>query len=31
MDKEKRKRLEAKGWKTGNAEDFLGLSREESE
>lgn len=25
----KRKRLEGKGWKVGNAKDFLGLSREE--
>jgi len=24
MDKAKRKRLEAKGWKIGNTEDFLG-------
>jgi len=31
MDKEKRKRLEARGWKAENAEDFLGLSKEESE
>ncbi len=30
MDKEKRKRLEAKGWKVGNVEEFLGLSPEEA-
>ncbi len=30
MRKEKRKRLEAKGWKIGTAKDFLGLSEEES-
>jgi len=30
MRKEKKKRLEAKGWKIGNAKDFLGLSKEES-
>ena len=29
MDKVKRKRLEAKGWKVGSAADFLGLSPEE--
>ena len=28
---EKKKRLEAGGWKMGNAEDFLGLSPAESE
>jgi len=30
MRKEKKKRLEAKGWKIGTAKDFLGLSQEES-
>ena len=30
MRKEKKKRLAAKGWKIGNAKDFLGLSEEES-
>jgi len=30
MRKEKVKRLESKGWKVGSAEDFLGLSPEES-
>ena len=30
MRKDKKKRLEAKGWKIGNAKDFLGLSEEES-
>jgi ribosome-binding protein aMBF1 (putative translation factor) len=30
MRKEKKKRLEAKGWKIGNAKDFLGLSEAES-
>ena len=30
MRKEKKKRLAAKGWKIGNATDFLGLSAEES-
>ena len=30
MNKEKRKRLEAKGWKVGSVEEFLGLSEEES-
>lgn len=29
MRPEKRKRLEAKGWKVGTAEEFLGLSAEE--
>lgn len=29
MDKAKRKRLEAKGWKVGTASEFLGLSPEE--
>jgi len=29
MRKEKKKRLEAKGWKIGTAKDFLGLSEEE--
>lgn len=30
MRKEKKKRLEAKGWKIGNAKGFLGLSEEEA-
>ena len=30
MRDEKRKRLEAKGWKIGTAREFLGLSAEES-
>lgn len=30
MDKKKRKRLEAAGWKFGTIEEFLGLSPEES-
>lgn len=30
MDKAKRKRLEAKGWKLGSASDFLGLSEAEA-
>jgi hypothetical protein len=30
MRKEKKKRLKAKGWKIGNAKDFLGLTEEES-
>ena len=30
MNKAKRKRLERKGWKLGGAEEFLGLSPEES-
>jgi ribosome-binding protein aMBF1 (putative translation factor) len=30
MRKEKKKRLEAKGWKIGTAKDFLGFSEEES-
>ena len=29
MDQSKRKRIEAAGWKIGNAEDFLELSHEE--
>ena len=29
MDKAKRNRLEAKGWKVGSAADFLGLTPEE--
>jgi predicted XRE-type DNA-binding protein len=29
MDKAKRERLEAKGWKVGNVADFLGLAPEE--
>ena len=28
---EKRKRLEEKGWKVGSTQDFLGLTKEESE
>lgn len=31
MDKDKIARLEAEGWKIGNADDFLELNREESE
>lgn len=31
MEKEKQKRLEAKSYKVGTAEDFLGLSKEQSE
>lgn len=30
MDKEKRVRLEAHGWKVGSAEEFLGLTPEEA-
>ena len=30
MDKEKRKKLEDKGWKVGSATDFLGLSDEDN-
>jgi predicted XRE-type DNA-binding protein len=30
MREEKRKRLERKGWRIGTAEDFLGLSSEET-
>lgn len=30
MEKAKRKRLEAKGWKVGTAAEFLGLTPEES-
>ena len=30
MDKEKKSRLEAHGWRVGSAEEFLGLSPEES-
>jgi len=30
MDAEKRKRLEAKGWKVGSADEFLGLAPEEA-
>ena len=30
MDKAKRKRLEAKGWKVGTTSEFLGLSPEEA-
>lgn len=31
MKNNKKKKLEANGWKIGSADDFLGLSREESE
>ena len=31
MDKKKRERLEAKGWKVGTVSEFLGLSKEEEE
>ncbi len=31
MDKKKKKKLESKGYKVGSAEEFLGLSKEESE
>ena len=31
MLKEKRNKLEKKGWKIGSADEFLGLSKEESE
>ncbi len=30
MDKNKRMRLEAKGWKVGSVEEFLGLTAEEA-
>ena len=30
MNKQKQKSLESKGWKVGSAEEFLGLSEEES-
>ena len=30
MDKAKRKRLEAKGWKVGTVDEFLGLTAEEA-
>jgi predicted XRE-type DNA-binding protein len=30
MDQEKRQRLEANGWKVGSADEFLGLTLEES-
>ena len=30
MRKQKKKRLESKGWKVGTVKDFLGLSNEES-
>ena len=30
MDKEKRVRLEAKGWKVGSAEEFLGMTPDEA-
>jgi hypothetical protein len=29
MDEKRQRRLEAKGWKVGDAQDFLGLSEEE--
>jgi len=31
MDKKKKRALESRGYKIGSAEDFLGLSKEESE
>lgn len=31
MKNEKKRKLEAKGWKIGSTEEFLGLSHEESE
>lgn len=30
MEEQKRKRLEEAGWSVGSAEDFLGLSEEET-
>jgi len=30
MDKEKKARLEAKGWRVGSAEEFLGMTPDES-
>ncbi len=30
MDKQKQRKLEAKGWRVGSAADFLGLSSEEA-
>ncbi len=30
MDKNKRQRLEAKGWKVGSADEFLGLTADEA-
>ena len=30
MDKEKRARLEAKGWKVGSVEEFLGMTPDEA-
>jgi predicted XRE-type DNA-binding protein len=30
MDKEKKARLEAKGWKVGSTEEFLGMTTDES-
>ena len=30
MNKDKRKKLEAKGWKVGSADEFLNLTPEES-
>lgn len=30
MNKRKMEKLKAAGWKVGNAEDFLGLSKEET-
>ncbi|MGV8082343.1 MAG: hypothetical protein AB2L09_01725 [Coriobacteriia bacterium] len=31
MDREKQERLEAAGWKVGDASEFLGLSPDEAE
>ena len=31
MDREKKRKLEAKGYKVGSVDEFLGLSKEESE
>jgi DNA-binding XRE family transcriptional regulator len=31
MKSSKKKKLESKGWRVGSADDFLGLSKEESE
>ena len=30
MDEDKKKRLESRGWKVGNADEFLGLTPEEA-
>ena len=30
MDKEKKARLEAKGWRVGSAEEFLGMTPDEA-